>query len=129
MLLSVFLRRTMTELEIKLDRALQKLGKWRSVFAGWQLGSRPITDAECNAVRDHRDVTMVLRAEASVLLKLLVAKGVFSLEEYQLALIEEAEQLSKDYERKFPGMKATDVGIAYDGPVASETMRRMNWRP
>lgn len=57
------------------NRILQKLCKWRSVFAGWQLGTRPDTDAECQAVRDHREVTMLMRAELSALTALLIEKG------------------------------------------------------
>lgn len=29
--------------------------KWRSLFAGWQLGTRPKGDPESDAVRDHRE--------------------------------------------------------------------------
>jgi hypothetical protein len=34
-------------------KALQKLAKWRLIFAGWQLGTRLKGDPECDAVRDH----------------------------------------------------------------------------
>lgn len=46
-------------------RRLEKLGKWRSLFAGWQLGTRLDNDPECQAVRDHREVTMLLRTEVN----------------------------------------------------------------
>ncbi|HEX3640142.1 MAG TPA: hypothetical protein VHV10_02505 [Ktedonobacteraceae bacterium] len=170
--------------------ALNKLTKWRSVFASWQLGTRVKGNPEGDAIRDHREVTILLTAEnsafiqlllnkhvftleefeqrvqaeqkevpslpmndvsvlspddptyqaicdhrattvllragSSVLTRLLIERGVFTLEEFQQALIDEAEQLSKDYEGKFPGMKATDIGIQYDRR-ASETMK--GWRP
>src|SRR5438067_1656730 len=42
-----------------LDAALNRLTKWRSVFCGWQLGTRSSTDPEAQAVRDHREATML----------------------------------------------------------------------
>jgi hypothetical protein len=113
-------------LQQKFEATLNRLVKWRSVFAGWQLGTRSINDSECQAVRDHREVTILMRTEISAMIKLLTDKGFFTVEEFQKGMIEEAELLSKDYERKFPGMKATDVGIQYDSR-ASETMK--HWKP
>jgi hypothetical protein len=110
-----------------LDTALNILGKWRSVFAGWQLGTRTTDDPECQAVRDHREVTILLRAEVNALLNLLVKKGVFTAEEWEDALEPEALQLAKDYEAKFPGMRATIYGIQYDAALAAQTMK--GWKP
>lgn len=59
----------MKTLEERLLAALNKLAKWRSVFAGWQLGTRLKEDPECQAVKDHREVTILLRAEVSALLR------------------------------------------------------------
>lgn len=106
--------------------ALNKVTKWRTVFAGWQLGTRSDSDPECKAVKDHREVTILLRVENTALLKLLVDKGVFTTEEFQQAVIDEAEQLNKDYQKRFPGMEATDIGIRYDRR-AIETMK--DWKP
>jgi hypothetical protein len=106
--------------------ACNKLVKWRAIFAGWQLGTRPIGDPECDAVRDHREVTILLRAEQSALVKVLVDKHIFTEDEYQQALLDEARQLDKDYEHAFPGMKSTDIGMQFDAR-AGETMK--NWRP
>ncbi len=106
--------------------ALDRLTKWRTVFAGWQLGTRTKDDPECRAVKDHREVTILLRAEVSALVGMLVKKGVMTTEEWQQAMIEEAELLNKDYEKRFPGMVATDIGIRYD-KRAAETMK--GWLP
>jgi len=106
--------------------ALNKLTKWRAVFAGWQLGTRSDSDPECKAVKDHREVTILLRVENTALLRLLVEKGIFTTEEFQQATIDEAELLNKDYEARFPGIKATDIGMQYD-KRAGETMR--HWKP
>jgi hypothetical protein len=118
----------MNELEKNLVAKLNILTKWRSVFAGWQLGTRSTEDPECQAVRDQRELIMLLRAENNALLALLVRARVFSREEFQRQMIEEADFLNKQYEEKFPGMRATSEGIEYfDLPRAQETMK--NWRP
>lgn len=109
------------------NRVLQKLCKWRGVFAGWQLGTRPDTDPECQAVRDHREVTMLLRAEVSALTSLLIEKGVFTAGEVGPAVAIEAQFLDKAYEKKFPGISTSDVGVELKLPEALETMK--GWRP
>lgn len=106
--------------------ALERLTKWRAIFAGWQLGTRLADDPESQAVRDHREVTMLLRAENSALVALLIEKGVFTGQEWTAQVGVEAEALSKAYEGKFPGMKANDSGMTIDHR-AVETMK--GWRP
>lgn len=109
-----------------LDKALNKLAKWRAVFAGWQLGTRADTDPECQAVRDHREVTLFLRAEVNALAAVLAEKDPTFMQRFEHHLEVEADILSKSYEGKFPGMKATDYGISFS-PEAAKTMR--GWRP
>lgn len=106
---------------------LERLCKWRKVFAGWQLGTRSDADAEAAAVRDHREVSIIMRAELSAFVALLVRKGVFTAEEFTQALEAEADQLERDYQRRFPGFKATDIGMEMRMPEVAETMR--GWRP
>lgn len=107
--------------------ALNRLCKWRTVLAGWQLGTRSTADPESQAVRDHRDQSMILRVEVSALAALLMSKGVFTGDEWAEQLREEADRLSAAYARKFPGMVATDDGIDMFMPEAGETMK--GWRP
>lgn len=109
--------------------SLNRLAKWRSVFAGWQLGTRLDTDAECRAVRDHREVTILLRAEVSALIGLLIEKDVFSTDEFSAALGREAESLSAHYSRRFRGMEATDGGIQMDIAVMQEHGTMVGWKP
>lgn len=97
------------------------------MFASWQLGTRIDGDPECAAVRDHREATIMLRAENNALLGLLVAKGVFTLQEWESALEAEAARLSKDYEKRFPGFKAADYGMDVNTALARDTMQ--GWRP
>lgn len=107
---------------------LERLGKWRAVFAGWQLGTRPKGDPECDAVRDHREVTMMLRAEVNTLTRLCVEAGVFSPDAFTAELGDEADRLNDDYAAKFPGVEATEHGIAIvDVAKAAQTMA--GWRP
>ena len=107
--------------------AMEKLAKWRSVFAGWQLGTRAKGDPESDAVRDHRELSIVLRAEMSALVALLLEKKVFTAEEWASALEKEAIQLDADYERRFPGFKTTLHGVEMDVNKAVETTK--GWRP
>lgn len=107
--------------------ALNRLTKWRSIFAGWQLGTRPKGDPECDAVRDHREVTMMLRAEVNALITVLVEHNILTENEWLQRLGTEAELLSVAYSKKFPGMTATDEGIDMKLPEAHETMK--GWRP
>jgi hypothetical protein len=95
-------------------RALNRLAKWRSVFAGWQLGTRPRGDPEAEAVRDHREVTILLRAEVNALAALLIEHGAFSLEDWDKQLALEAAALERAYEKKFPGAHADDDGMHFD---------------
>ena len=107
--------------------ATQRLAKWRTLFAGWQLGTRAKGDPEGDAVRDHREVTILLRAEMNALLGLLVAKGICTAEEFTVALEREADLLSADYAKRFPGIRAADHGLEFVPHIAADTMR--GWRP
>lgn len=99
--------------------ALERLGRWRAVFAGWQLGTRADTDPECQAVRDHREVTMMLRAEVNALTQVLTRKGVFTAEEYTEQIGDEAEHLCHEYEKRWPGARATDIGMEFNARAAT----------
>jgi hypothetical protein len=116
----------MSELERAVFSVLNKLVKWRTVFAGWQLGTRSDQDPECQAVRDHREVTILLRTDVNAFIQLLICKGVFTIEEFQEQLIKEAEILDRSYEEKFPGITTSDIGTHYTREAA-KTMK--NWRP
>ncbi len=109
------------------DASLNRLGKWRSVFAGWQLGTRARGDGECNAVRDHREVTMLLRAEVNALTRILLEAKLVDENTLTRVIGEEAEYLSQAYERKFPGAKAIDEGMDFDVQTFAETQRQMGF--
>ncbi len=107
--------------------ATQRLAKWRTVFAGWQLGTRAKGDPESDAVRDHREITMLMRAELNALVCLMVEKRVFTAAEFTAQLELEAEHLSQAYQKRFPGFKATDQGLEMNVALAQDTMK--GWRP
>lgn len=106
--------------------AINRVAKWRTIFTGWQLGTRVKGDPEADAVRDHREATIMLRLEVSALAALLVKKGLFTADDFTRAVAEEAEHLNLAYEKRFPGIKATDEGMVLTFPEANETMK--NWR-
>ncbi len=110
-----------------LNLALNRLAKWRSVLAGWQLGTRSDHDGETRAVRDHREQTLLMRAEVTALTGLLIDKGIFTIEEFGDWLEVEAGELNAAYARKFPGFTTTDDGVTIDTAKAADTMRRLDF--
>lgn len=109
--------------------ALNRLAKWRGLFAGWQLGTRPKGDPECDAVRDHREVTILLRCEMSAMAGVLLRKGIITEAEWTAALEREANDLSRDYADRFPGVMATDDGLAMDLRRIDREGWMKGWRP
>lgn len=104
----------MTELQRRLGAAIQTLAKWRGLLMAWQLGTRLKGDPEGDAVRDHREVTIVLRAEVNALTSALIAKGVITSEEWHNALLTECMLLDDSYAKRFPGVEATETGLVMD---------------
>lgn len=96
------------------QRALNIVAKWRTLLTGWQLGTRPKGDPEGDAVRDHRELGILLRVEVTALAKLLIEKGVITPEEFDAALEQEATLLNRDFETRFPGVTAHEDGLTFD---------------
>lgn len=101
----------------ELRRAVNRIAKWRALFTGWQIGTRPKGDPECDAISDHRELTILLRVEGNAMAGLLMRKGVFTQAEWQQAVIDEVELYEADLEHRFPGVKATDDGLVMDRRV------------
>ena len=115
-------------------QALNRLCKWRSVFAGWQLGTQWINGDAARmkglaAIRDAADARLVMRVEMNALLGLLIKKGIITKGEWDRALCLEAEVYATDLEGMFPGFKATDMGLDIDIAKANETMERLRFPP
>lgn len=114
----------------QLRAVLNKLAKWRSLLAGWQLGTRPDNDPECRAVRDHREATLLLRAEMNALIDLLMKSDVFSERDWIDALHDEAVQMDKDLEKRFPGASTSELGLHFDLTRNNEIQSWMKgWKP
>lgn len=107
-----------------MSQALEKLCKWRSIFAGWQLGTRSKEDPASQAVRDHREVTMLLRAEVNALVQILVRRRMTTADEFAAQVDDEAEHLMRAYEAKFPGAHAELDGMHIELKLAQPWMSR-----
>jgi hypothetical protein len=105
------------------NRVLNRLAKWRAHYTGWMLGTRSIEDPQAQATRDVFEKLIMLRAEVSALTGLLIEKDVFTVREFTEHLVDEAELLCKDYEKRWPGCEAGDDGMHYILPEAAESMR------
>jgi hypothetical protein len=106
--------------------AVNRLTKWRSVFAGRWLGTRASTDPETIAVRDVVEKLLILRAEVNALIHLATARGDFTVVQLQDRIAIECAHLEAGLEKEFPGFKSNDTGMTIDTNVAVETMR--GWR-
>jgi hypothetical protein len=111
------------------EAAVQRLAKWRTVFVGWMIGTRSPDQPGVKAYRDRADAVLMMRVEINALTALLIAKGVFSVDEFMAQIVTECEHKQRELEAMFPGYKATDIGISIDIPVAAETNRRMGFPP
>jgi len=97
-----------------MSETLQKLCKWRVIFAGWQLGTRSRDDPEAQAVRDQRELLLLLRVEVNALTVLLLRRRMMTEAEFAAAIDIEAEHLMRALEKKFPGAKAELDGMHMD---------------
>lgn len=109
--------------------AVNRVAKWRTVFTGWQLGTRALGDPEGDAVRDAWERLILLRLEVTALTGLLIKKEVITAAELTEQLAIEAEALEVMYEKAWPGFVATLNGMNMKLPEAAETMRRRNFKP
>lgn len=110
--------------------ALNKLCKWRSILAGWHLGSKGLGEPGVPAMRDLMDKWLVMRCENTALTALLIERKLFTAEEFTQQVLAEAAYLDKQLELQFPGFAANEEGIeVYDIELVQETMARLNFPP
>lgn len=115
------------DLRANAHRAMNRLCKWRSVFAGWQLGTRSNQDPEAQAVRDMREALLLLRVDVTALIALLFNKKILSEAEFLDQVAKECAYYEKELEKRFPGFRATDTGMDIDVTQAKDTTK--NWKP
>lgn len=108
----------------RLRAAMEKLGKWRGLYAGWWFGTRRLDDSQAQAARDNFDRTIMLRCEMNAFTALCLKHGVFTPEEWQAQLLQEIETMDKALEAKWPGFRTSTDGLVMQPAVAAETMRR-----
>ena len=104
--------------------ALNRLAKWRAILAGWQVGSKAKGEPACDAVRDHRQETLTLRAELSAVVAVLIARGIIAEADFLEALDVAANQCNEALEKRFPGVKTTEAGIELDRDLAKPWMSK-----
>lgn len=104
--------------------ALNRLSKWRTVLAGWHLGSMSVDRPGVAAMRDLQDFRLVVRAELTAVTALLIEKGVFTSEELTRQVGIEAHFMDKQMETLFPGFRTTATGLIMDPAEASVTMKQ-----
>lgn len=113
----------MTNLETAVMKSMERLCKWRVILASWQCGMNNHDSPEFKAVEDHRELTLLMRAELNAIVRLLTDKGFFTIEEWQRQMLEESGHLNKAIEGKFPGLVASDNGVIVKTIEAEETMK------
>ena len=110
--------------------ALNKLCKWRTVLAGWHIGTKSMTEPGTKAMRDLMDKWLVLRSETTALITLLIEQKVISAEDFSNQVRIEAAFLDEAMEKMFPGFKSFDGGIHItDVGLAEQTMQRLGFPP
>ena len=112
---------------MRLDRAANRLCKWRKLLAGWVMGTRPENDGPAAGMRDLQEARLLLRAEVSAITKILLDRGICTAEELTLQTADECDSLNEAMAQRFPGIKATDDGLEMDVQKAVETMRRLGF--
>ena len=97
-----------------MSETLQRLGKWRQILTIWQLGTRLSDDPEAQAVRDQRELLLLLRAEVNALTVLMLRRRMMTQAEFEAAIDVEAKFLMHALEKRFPGAKAELDGMHVD---------------
>lgn len=113
----------------RMEAALNRVCKWRRVFSGKMLGTRPEQDPLIVGMNDLQEARIILRVERTALSGLLIRKGVITEEELAAAIAEEADLLNADYAKRFPGFEAKDDGMHMDVARMQKTMRSQPWAP
>lgn len=113
---------------------MNRLCKWRTVLAGWHTGTKSLRtpsgtpEPGVQAMRDFMDKWLITRVESNALAGLMIAKGVFTAEEFTLACYQEAVHLDAQLQRQFPGFVTSDDGVTiYDMKLARKTMHDLGF--
>ena len=103
------------------DAAINRVAKWRRAFATWQQAN------EFDAIKDHRELTILLRVEMSALQGMLLARGLITEGELCDAIEREALRLDKAYSEKFRGITSDPEGLVINPAVVQEHGTMDGW--
>jgi len=84
---------------------------------------RAESPAQAEAVHDIFETTLLSRAQVNAITFLLLEKGVIDQKSFVARYQEECRWLCEQYEREFPGFRATDTGMQIHAALAALTMK------
>jgi hypothetical protein len=122
-------KRSDEQIAVIAARITNRLAKWRTWLASWQMGTQLDGHGPTKAVKNHHERTILLRAEVNALTALLIDKGVFTERELTEQVILECEMLAEQFSKAYPGVSAAGDGLSYLLPEAGETMRGLGFPP
>lgn len=120
---------------ISLADLISKAKAWKSLLAQWQLGTRPQSDPERQAVEDLRDAVITLRYETNAVMTLMLQKGLITQAELSQTVGQAAFNLDQLYTQAFPGYESVPaVGAAIPGSIMITDMEKAakttaTWKP
>jgi hypothetical protein len=104
-----------------------RLCKWRVHFASWLFGTRPKDDPQAQWARDTAEKLLLYRVETNALARVLIEAGLTDPEKFTIMIGEEAVFLMKSMEERWPGARASENGMTYNGEEVARWMK--NWLP
>lgn len=107
--------------------ALNRVCKWRRIFSGKMVGTRPEGDPFIVGMNELQEARIIMRVELTALVGLLIRKGLFTEEEFSSAMGAEADLLNADYAARFPGFTAHNDGMHMEPVAMMETMKNQPW--
>lgn len=96
------------------------LSNWKSLFASWATGLRPNQNTSYLAAQEQAETILILRAELTACLNLLLHLGVVTKDQFDEKFCEAVILLNQALENKFPGFKSTNEGLVLDKPITAQ---------
>lgn len=106
---------------------MNKLAKWRTVFASRWIGAATKEDTRCISIKDLFEAKLLMRAEYTGLQELLISKGIITADELALAVIDAARHYDEVLEKTFPGFASTEYGLKMDLPTIMREGTTKGW--
>lgn len=117
-----------TTLRREMFKAAQRLRQFGRLAAGRLFGTLPNADGRYLAVVDEWERSLLVRAEASGLSRVLIEKGIISRAEWVAIVLEEYRALGDAIEKTWPELRVDDIGIHITDPAAfAARAKREGW--